>query len=72
MSDGGHSDVRSSAISDSVEVQPPTVPTDDVADRLRISPRQACRLAPKLGGRKINGRWFVDETALTQHIEGRQ
>ncbi|SEH79568.1 hypothetical protein SAMN04489835_4229 [Mycolicibacterium rutilum] len=71
MAVAGHSDVRSSAISKAVAVEQPTVPADEVAARLHISDRQARRLAPRLGGRKIAGRWFVDETALREHIEGR-
>ena len=50
----------------------PTVPLAEAAARLNISDRQARRLAPQLGGRMIAGRWFVDELALRQHIEGRK
>lgn len=72
MAAAGHSDVRSPAISKSVAVEQPTVPLDEAAARLGISHRQARRLAPQLGGRKIAGRWFVDQTALNEHTEGRQ
>ncbi len=72
MSVCGHSDVRLPAISDSVEVQKPTVPLDEVATRLGVSDRHARRLAPKLGGKKIGRCWVVDETALRQHIEGKK
>lgn len=72
MAAAGHSDVRSPAISKPVAVEQPTVPLDETAARLGISRRQARRLAQKLGGRKIAGRWFVDEAALNEHIEGRQ
>jgi hypothetical protein len=72
MSAAGHSDVRSPAISKAVAVEQPTVPIADAAARLGISPRQAIRRAPQLGGKKIAGRWFVDEAALNEHIEGRQ
>ena len=44
----------------------------DSPARLGISDRHARRLAPKLGGKKNAGCWFVDEVALAQHIEGRQ
>jgi hypothetical protein len=50
----------------------PTVPLAEASARLNISDRQARRRAPQLGGKKIAGRWFVDEIALRQHIEGRQ
>lgn len=72
MSVCGHSDVRLPAISDSVEVQQPTVPVPEVAARLGVSDRHARRLAERLGGQKIGGRWSVDETALAQHIEGKK
>ena len=72
MAASGHSDVRSPSIRKAVPVEQPTVPADEVAARLHISDRQARRLAPRLGGRKIAGRWFVDETALREHIEGKQ
>lgn len=72
MAADGHSDVRSPAISDPVPMEQPTVPLNEAMDGLGVGDRQARRLAPKLGGRKIAGRWFIDETALRQHIEGRQ
>lgn len=72
MSVAGHSDVRSPAISKTVAVEPPTVPVAEAAVRLGLSIRQTIRRAPQLGGDKIAGRWFVDETALREHIEGRR
>jgi hypothetical protein len=72
MTAAGHSDVRSPAISKAVAVEQPTVPISEAAAQLSISGRQARRLAPKLGGAKIAGSWFVDEAALRQHIEGRR
>jgi hypothetical protein len=72
MAAAGHSDVRFAAVSDPVLVEEPTVPLHEAAARLGISLRQARRLALRLGGRKIAGRWFVDETALREHIEGRR
>ena len=71
--------VRGQSVIDQTELaQPdavdehPTVPLAEAAARLNISDRQARRLAPQLGGRMIAGRWFVDELALRQHIEGRK
>lgn len=72
MSAAGQLDVRPPAISKAVAVEQPTVPIAEVAARLTISDRQARRLAPKLGGKLIAGRWFVGETALREHIEGRR
>lgn len=73
MAANGHADVRDCAISEPVPVdEQPTVPLPDAATHLDISLRQARRLAPQLGGRKIAGSWFVDGTALREHIEGRK
>jgi hypothetical protein len=72
MSVSGQADMRSPAISKAVAVDRPNVPITEAAGCLGISDRHARRLAPKLGGKKIAGCWFVDETALAQHIEGRQ
>ncbi|OBJ63260.1 helix-turn-helix domain-containing protein [Mycobacterium asiaticum] len=71
MAAAGHSDVRLPAVSHPVPMHP-TLSLDEAAARLNISLRQARRRAPQLGGQKIAGRWFVDETALLEHIEGRQ
>ncbi|MHA7650144.1 hypothetical protein ACX9NE_10415 [Mycobacterium sp. ML4] len=68
MSAARQSDVRKSAISDTSPM-PPTVPLDQAATQLGVSTRQAARLAPRLGGRKIAGRWFIDEMALQEHLE---
>jgi hypothetical protein len=71
MSAAGHSVIDKTELLQAVPMQP-TVPLAEAAARLGISDRHARRLAPKLGGKKIAGCWFVDETALAQHIEGRQ
>lgn len=73
MAAAGQSDMRSPAVSKAADVdEQPTVPLAEAAERLGISDRQARRLAPKLAGRMIAGRWFVDELALRQHIEGKK
>lgn len=73
MAANGHADVRDCAISDPMPMdEQPTVPLAEAATHLDMSPRQARRLAPQLGGQKITGSWFVDETALRQHLEGRK
>lgn len=73
MAADGHSVIRSGAVRDPVPVdEQPTVPLAEAAALLHISDRQARRRARQLGGRKIAGRWFVDELALGQHLEGRQ
>lgn len=71
MAAAGHSDVRLPPISDAGPVEQPTMPITEAATRLNISTRQARRLAPRLGGQLIAGRWLVNETAIAQHIEGR-
>lgn len=70
MSAGGHSDVRESDEAQPVHMEP-TVPLEEAATRLGVCHRQARRLAPRLGGKKRGGRWFVDEIALCEHLEGK-
>jgi hypothetical protein len=72
MAATGQSDVRSPATSQAVPVEQPTVPIAEAAVRLDMSTRQVRRLALRLGGKQIAGRWLVDETALQEHIEGRR
>ena len=48
-----------------------TVTIVEAAKRMKCSPRQARRLAPKLGGRIIAGRWLLDHQAIEEHVEGR-
>lgn len=48
----------------------PTLPLAEAARRLGLSLRHTRRLAPALGGQLIAGRWFVSETAVTEHLEG--
>jgi hypothetical protein len=48
----------------------PTVPNEDAARQLGLSLRQTRRLAPKLGGKIINGRWLLDQTAIDEHVAG--
>ncbi len=39
---------------------------------LGVSERTARRLAPKLGGRRVGGRWLLDRQAIRDHLEGTQ
>jgi hypothetical protein len=48
----------------------PTVTTRELAQQLGIGERQAQRLAPRLGGRRIAGRWLCDQQAIDEHLEG--
>lgn len=68
----GHADFREPVDVQHFSVQAPTVPITQAADRLGVCDRQMRRLARRLGGRKIGGRWFVDEQLLVEHIEERR
>jgi hypothetical protein len=48
----------------------PTVTVEDAARQLGLSHRQTRRLAPRLGGKLIAGRWLLDQTAINEHKEG--
>lgn len=74
MTASGHTATTLSTIADSVDVPdvPPTMPVPDAARFLGISKRQARRLAPGLGGRKVGGRWLLDPQAVTEHQEGQR
>lgn len=63
----GHTDVPDIPLPASL----PTVPIVEAAQRMDRSPRQIRRLAKKLGGKKIAGRWYLDEHAITEHLGGR-
>lgn len=67
----GHIDGTDQSATQDLSLQP-QIPIAEAAKALGVSNRQAVRYATRLGGRKIGGRWFVDEQALTEHIEGRQ
>ena len=64
------------AVRETVEMLPskeqPTMTADDAAQVLGVGVRHACRLAPRLGGHKIAGRWFLDEQAVVEHGEWRR
>lgn len=67
----GHPDIRERAGVQHISVEP-TVPVVEAAARLGLTDRHVRRLALRLGGKKIGGRWLVDEQALTEQIEGRK
>ena len=67
----GHVDVRTEPVLRQLPHEPPTVPITEAATRLGLSKRQIRRRAAQLGGRKIGGRWLLDEHAIREHIEGR-
>lgn len=43
---------------------------DEAARRLSCSARSARRLAERLGGRKLGGRWLIDTQAVQDHLQG--
>ena len=51
--------------------QPDLVTTEQAAEVLGVSLRSARRLAPRLGGRLVGGRWLLDRQAVAEHLEGR-
>lgn len=70
-SGGGHSDIREQVAGQHFSLEP-TVPIVEAATRLGLTDRQVRRLAPRLGGKKIAGRWLLDEEALVELIKGRK
>jgi hypothetical protein len=49
----------------------PTLSVQEVSDLLGYSARHVRRMAPRLGGRRLGGRWKIDECSVREHIEGR-
>lgn len=45
--------------------------TASVAALLGVTPRQVRRLAVRLDGRNVGGRWLYPHSAVIEHIEGR-
>lgn len=72
MSATGQTDDRETAALQSHSHELPTVPLAEAARRLGYSQRHTRRLAHRLGGQRIAGRWLLDDQAITEHIEGRQ
>jgi hypothetical protein len=52
--------------------QQPTVTIRDAAQQLNLSYRQTQRLAPKLAGKLIAGRWLLDQDAIDEHKKGQK
>jgi hypothetical protein len=66
MSANGHSDVRKTEVLQDYPHEHPTVTIDQAAHQLGLSARQVRRIAAELGGRKVGGRWLLDQTAITE------
>ncbi len=72
VSVAGHRDVPKPAAAQPIgmDTNPPTMPVPDAARHLGLSTRQTRRLAPKLGGRIVGGRWLLDAQAVAEHVRG--
>ena len=66
----GHTAIPETPEMPSYPQQLPTVPVTEAAERLGLSQRQCRRLAPRLGGKRVGGRWFLDDEALREHEGG--
>ena len=67
----GHVDVPDTVVLPPSDVTTPTVTIETAAHTLNLSRRQTRRLAPKLGGRIIAGRWLLDHQAIHDHLTGK-
>lgn len=62
---------RDSSTTEPVDTEPiEHVTVTEAAQMLGCSTRTARRLAPRLGGRLLAGRWVLDHRAVTEHQEG--
>lgn len=69
MSPVGHNVVDSGVVA-AVSIPPEELTVEEAAGMLARSHRQVQRMAPKLGGRRIGGRWLLDRRAVEEHVEG--
>lgn len=67
LSASGQSDVRETQVTQHVQQQQRTMTITAAAQILRLSERQTRRLATRLGGKLIGGRWLLDEDAVREH-----
>lgn len=69
VSDNGQTDVR--AVPDLPPSNHDSITVRAAAHQLGICERQARRIAAQLGGRKVGGRWLLDEQAVREHRDSR-
>lgn len=50
--------------------QPDELTVEEAAHMLHKSKRQTQRMAPRLGGRLVGGRWLLDRRAVEEHLGG--
>ena len=72
MSAAGHSDVRTPKVLRQFPHELPTITVPQAAEWLGRSERQIRRTASSFGGRKIGGRWLLDEHAVRSHITDKE
>ena len=72
VSGSGQSDMGTDAEMEHVRLRQESVSIQAAAAMLELSPRQVRRLAPKLGGRIVGGRWLLDRIAITEHLHGKE
>ena len=70
MAANGHAGVPELVDVQRFPAELPTVTVDDAAQQIGLSRRQTRRLAPRLGGKIIAGRWLLDQVAINEHIAG--
>jgi hypothetical protein len=66
----GHSDVRGLEEIQNYPQASPTVTVADAAQQLQCTQRHIRRNATRLGGKKIAGRWLLDQDAIHEHRKG--
>ncbi len=69
MSERGHVDFHTTPVVSPLPGTQPTLTVKQAAQRLKLCERQVRRIANRLGGRKINGQWWLDELAVTEYAQ---
>lgn len=71
LADSGQSDGKALGDSNTETRHTRWITTEEAAQMIGCSNRQARRLAPQLDGKLAGGRWLLDRDAVLDHIEGR-
>jgi hypothetical protein len=72
LADTLHAAASATGHPETVAVQRSFMSIPEAAELLGLSHRQTQRLAPKLDGQRVGGRWLVDRLAVLEHREGMQ
>ncbi|MDT2004554.1 helix-turn-helix domain-containing protein [Rhodococcus opacus] len=70
LADSGQSDGKALSANNTEHQHTRWITTEEAAQMLKCSNRQARRLAPQLSGKLTGGRWLLDRDAVQDHIEG--